>query len=313
MKEKPLSALIGSIQKSSMEDGPGIRTTVFLKGCPLKCRWCHNPELISFEQEIIEKPNSCILCGYCIKKCPVKGAIYIGADEKVHIDRKKCKGCFECVKSCYANGIQCVAKEMTPEDVIYEVAKDKGFYDKTGGGMTVSGGEILSQIDFIDNLILLAAESGINTCIDTSGFGDGERLYALALKDNVTDILYDMKCIDSILHREFTGQSNELILKNLEKLAGDEITNKKIQMRMPLINNVNDSWKIIQKTADFYIKNSLSQVTLLPYHDLGISKMRNIGQTPELFVPPSKEYVMKIKEYFENEANMKVDVLGIVD
>ena len=122
-----------------------------------------------------------------------------------------------------------------------------------------------------------------------------------------------MKCIDSILHREFTGQSNELILKNLEKLAGDEITNKKIQMRMPLINNVNDSWKIIQRTADFYIKNNLSQVTLLPYHDLGISKMRNIGQTPELFVPPSKEYVMKIKEYFENEANMKVDVLGIVD
>lgn len=313
MNGKQLSALIGSIQKSSMEDGPGIRTTVFLKGCPLQCRWCHNPELISFKQEIIEKPNSCIMCGYCIKKCPIDGAIYVGTDKKSHIDRKKCNGCIECVKSCYANGIQCVAKEMTPEEVIYEVAKDKGFYDKTGGGMTVSGGEILSQIDFIERVIGLAAEKGINTCIDTSGFGDGERLYELALKDSVTDILYDMKCIDDKVHREFTGQSNDIILRNLGKLAHDNITNKKIQMRMPLISNVNDSWRIIQKSADFYIKNNISNVTLLPYHDLGISKMRNIGQIPDFFMPPSKEHIIRIKEYLENKANMKVDISGIVD
>lgn len=303
--------LVGSLQKFSVEDGPGIRTTIFMKGCPLSCKWCHNPELIDPKQQLIKSPNNCIGCGYCIEICP-QGALTMDREEGIVIDRAKCSVCLECSKQCYAQALRPVAKEMTIDEILKTAEQDKGFYKHTGGGITVSGGEILMHAEFVSRLIYEAGKRNINVCLDTSGFGDSQALMEMALAENVTDILYDMKSIDDAVHREYTGVSNRLIIDNLKMLASEGRVVDKLSMRMPLIKGVNDSDRIIKSTGGLYREIGIKRVNLLPYHSLGIGKKRNVGGIQEEFEQPTEERLKEIEDYFKNELNLEVEILGRV-
>lgn len=308
MEEKKL---IGSLQKFSVEDGPGIRTTIFLKGCPLNCKWCHNPELISSEPQLIQSPNNCIGCGHCQEACP-QGAIAKTEESGILIDRSKCKVCFSCARDCYANALRPAASPMSVEEILSVAVQDKDFYDSTGGGITISGGELLMHAGFVNQLIDEAAKQKIHVCLDTSGYGNSQSLLALALKENVTTILYDLKSIDDTIHRKYTGASNRLILSNLKMLAENPRVLHKITMRMPLLAGVNDSRDIIRRTGQLYKKLGLKRVCLLPYHNLGISKARNLGNVQEQFRQPSENRIAEIESYFREALHLDVDILGRV-
>lgn len=300
-----LTGCVGGIQKYSTSDGPGIRTSVFLKGCPLQCRWCHNPELILPQRQFLFTAQKCIGCGNCVKSCPTGALRHLG--QRVEIDPERCRRCYSCVEHCYSEALRLAGEEMTVEEVMARVRQDKGYYRRTGGGMTISGGELLMQADFAEALLDAARAEGIGVALDTCGFGDGDRLWRMAKKADY--ILYDMKSIDDEVHEKATGRSNRRILENLIRLADDPEINPKIWMRMPLIRGLNDTEDIIGRTCEFYREHRLGYVTLFPYHELGISKYKSLGQDYENFAPPDSDRLRQIRDLFQANG-IKTDILG---
>lgn len=307
MSYHDITGIVGGIQKFSTEDGPGIRTTVFLKGCPLQCRWCHNPELIDPKIQLMRCPNNCIGCRACEQVCPENAISFVSGE--FDIDWEACSNCMKCVTECWSKALNAAGRRMTVDEVMDQVLQDKDFYQNTNGGVTISGGELLTQPKFAKALLDACERNGIGVALDTCGYGPAETLLSLAGRKSCTHILFDLKQIDSEAHRKYTGVGNEIILRNLAALARDPAINPKLIMRMPLISGVNDSLEDIQRICKLFQENGLKAVTLLPYHELGVSKRRNIGGDPEIFTAPTSEQIGMIGDCFR-ACGVSVEILG---
>ncbi|MFC2070527.1 glycyl-radical enzyme activating protein [Chloroflexota bacterium] len=296
MQQGGRSGTIFNIQKFSVHDGPGIRTTVFMKGCPLQCRWCSNAESMNPEPELGIIYSSCNNCGKCIDVCP-ENAIII-KNESIRFDRKKCTACGECIGVCAPGALTVYGKQVSVEDVFKEVNKDKSFYEGSSGGVTASGGEPLRQADFVAALFQMCREAGIGTCLDTCGYAPTDRLEkVLAFTDYV---LYDIKHMNAEAHKQFTGMPNDLILHNAKVVAESKA---EMLCRIPLIKDVNDTEENISETAKFLktLGKDIS-IELLPYHRLGIGKYKTLDRAypGETFIKPSDEETEATRKIFEN-------------
>jgi pyruvate formate lyase activating enzyme len=269
--------IVFNIQRFSIQDGPGIRTTVFLKGCPLHCVWCSNPESQNFKPEIVHRDSLCTKCGLCIGVCPVK-AISM-RDKGVSIDRQICTNCGDCLSVCLPEALKILGQTMSAGEVFLEIKKDADFYRNSGGGVTASGGEPMAQPDFVAALFKLCQDSGIDTCIETCGYASAEALEKVLSYTSL--VLYDVKMGDGKSHREWTGASNEEILLNLQRTIASGVP---VTIRVPLIPGINDSHQELKKIARI-AANSLKKsgkVELLPYHRFGMGKYQQLDREYKL-------------------------------
>jgi len=290
-------ALIFDLKKYAINDGPGIRTTVFFKGCPLRCRWCHNPEGQSFAPEIMTRPSRCLAdCSECLSTCP-EAAIVKTAGVPM-LNRPRCTTCGKCADICPAQAIEVVGRRISAAQLLREIEKDRIFQEDSGGGVTFSGGEPLSQPDFLSEILEHCRKKEIHTTVDTCGFASADVLETIAEKTDL--FLFDLKAIDEMKHIAFTGESNRLILENLKKLASK---GNKIVVRIPVIPGLNDDDENIRGTAEFLrTLGTISEISLLPYHKLGRDKYRGLEKKADDddFTPPSADHMERIKRDLEN-------------
>lgn len=274
-----MKAMLFDIQRGSYVDGPGIRTTVFFKGCNLDCKWCHNPESKSADRQMLFYSDKCTGCGKCVSVCPNKG--------------KKCELCGRCAFFCPRDARKLCGREYGIEEVMRELLRDKCFYENSGGGVTFSGGECMLQIDFLSEILRECKTEGIHTAVDTAGnvpFSYFERILPF------TDLfLYDIKAFSAEKHKEGTGADNARILENAKRLSGKS----KIFFRIPVIGGFNDEETEMQKIADFLKDIYYEKVELLPYHALGEHKYRALGVNVEVFSAPSPERMKRFRAMFE--------------
>ncbi|GHV62227.1 glycyl-radical enzyme activating protein [Spirochaetia bacterium] len=274
MGTNELRAKVFNIERFATEDGPGIRTVIFLKGCALRCRWCANPESQSFDSQILFNGNMCTSCARCVEVCPRKGIEYY-QDFGFITTNAECDLCGTCVKNCFFNARTISGEWYTREKLASEVLRDEGYYRQSGGGITFSGGEPLFYHSFIREFALLMKKRGIGSLIETCGHVPLEYLQNVA---DVVDIIYfDFKHIDSDRHLELTGADNHLILSNLAWLSAN--FTGFLAVRYPYIPGCNDDIKDVRKFIDHISKvDNVAEVWFLPYHRLGIAKYKGLGR-----------------------------------
>jgi glycyl-radical enzyme activating protein len=268
--------IVFDLLRFSINDGPGIRTTIFLKGCSLKCEWCHNPESQSFEPQLSFNPEKCLNCFECVDACTnsahkIKNNIH-------YVDWNMCKAEADCINACSSNALKMIGKEGTVEEIIWEVKKDIKYYKNSGGGVTISGGEPLAQFNFTKGLLLALKDEGIHTCIDTCGFANQEHFGKILPHTDL--FLFDYKLTNNTEHKKYTNVGNELILSNLDFLYKNGAN---IILRCPIIPGINDNKEHfigINKLIKKYPK--LQSVELLPYHNMGRDKSLRIGKKYKL-------------------------------
>lgn len=276
-----MKATIFDIQRASFVDGPGIRTTVFFKGCNLKCAWCHNPESQSPKREMLFYKNKCTGCGKCKEKCAY--------------NLEKCDFCGKCTLFCPHDAREICGREYTATEVLDIVKKDVSLYENSGGGVTFSGGECMLAIDFLTEILKMCKDEGIHTAVDTAGHIPFE--YFERALPNTDLFLYDIKCFDEEKHKKYTGVGNELILSNLKKLIS---LGAKIWIRIPVIPGVNDTLSEMKKIKSFIDSSGgVEKIELLPYHAMGEHKYAALGKEINKFTVPSESTMEALRAVFK--------------
>ena len=292
-----LTAPVFNIQSYSIHDGPGIRVTVFLKGCPLRCLWCANPESNLTRPQLMVYSSKCVGCGACAAGCP-QGAVTLSEREgKVleHTDRDRCIDCGVCVSLCRHGARELAGAEQSVRTVLEQVLKDRLFLESSGGGITISGGECLMHPDFSEALLHASRQEGLHTAVESCVFGSREAVDRVFRQVDLG--LLDVKHMDSARHREYTGVSNETILENIRHIRRD--LNVPVVVRVPVIPGYNDDEENIAATARFAAELD-APVHLLPYHRLGESKLESLGQKVKLHLEaPGQAHMERLKAVAE--------------
>lgn len=292
-----MEGVIVKIQRFSVQDGLGIRTTVFLKGCPLRCLWCSNPETQNSAIELEYDRAKCLPhCYECVSVCRNEAIAKEG--EYIIINRQKCTACMQCVKACYRKALIIIGRKMDTVKIVDEVERDKPFYEKSAGGVTLSGGEPLYQPEFTKQIAKECKQRSISTALDTTGYVNWKILNDVLKYIDL--VLYDIKYIDPEKHKKFTGVSNYLILENAKRISKEGIP---IILRIPIIPGVNDNLKDLSLLAEF--ANNLPYILgvhLLPYHRIGVVKYHKLGREYSMtnLQQPTKEYILKISKILKS-------------
>lgn len=301
-------AFIFNIQKYNMYDGPGVRTLVFFKGCPLRCKWCSNPEGLERKYQVMYKRKECIDCGACVTVCPV--GIHTIKEGKHFVNRNiDCIGCNKCKQACTEGALTIVGEVKTVSELLNIIEEDISFYDISGGGVTLGGGEVTMQSEFAANLLMACKQEGINTAIETCGYAKLESMLQVA---EFTDLfLYDIKHIDSEKHYELTGVRNERILENLKELLRRRFN---VKIRMPLLKGVNDSQQEIERVIEFLMPykeyKNFKGIDLLPYHKLGVNKYNQLDMQYQIDSDPKlSEKELEIIENWVSKYDFSVSVI----
>jgi pyruvate formate lyase activating enzyme len=301
-----IKGTVFNIQRYSIDDGPGIRTTVFVKGCPLRCPWCSNPESQDPDPQLLYRYTACQHCGSCERACPI-GAVKLDAEGEVHIDREACTVCGACVEACPADAMQMSGSVKTADEVMKTVIRDEVYYEDDGGGVTCSGGEILAQPDFVAEIFRLCHERGIRTNADTSGFGSPEGFKKILEHSDLT--FFDIKILDPERHKEIIGVPNDVILENMKILAESGVDTV---LRFPIIPGMNDDDEnldaVIKLVSDLGKKEDWL-INILPYHKYGENKYASVGMTYP--IPDVKENTPENLERVASKlesAGLKVEV-----